>query len=372
MVFFISVLQTFSEILTAGIAITAFSLLIYALTFNLRDRVARSFAFIMACVAVVFAGEALSSVSTGAIMAGSWLRLQWIGLVFIPAAYLHFSDALLETTGQPSRGRRRNLVRLTYLISFGFLLTLPFSFVVGGAVIGELGILRFQSTPLTWVFIVFYAGGVSWAWVNLLRAYRRTVTATGLRRMRYLLTGAIAPALGSFPYLMFGAGFVNKFPAVFWFAVIFINVILFIFLVAMAYAVAFFGVSWPDRVVKRRLAKWLMRGPVTAFVVLGLTTVVRRTEQFFGLPETVVVPVVMVITILVMEHWISLAAPVWERWLFNPGDQDDLRLLQTLEERLLTTGDLRQFLEGILAAVCDQFQVTTAFIAATGAQGVEV
>ncbi len=40
-------LETFSEILTAGIAITGFSLLLYALAFNLRDRVARTFALIL-------------------------------------------------------------------------------------------------------------------------------------------------------------------------------------------------------------------------------------------------------------------------------------------------------------------------------------
>jgi hypothetical protein len=372
MALFISVLLTFADVLTAGIAITAFSLLIYALTFNLRDRVARSFAFIMACVVVVFAGEALSGVTNDMNMAALWLRLQWVGLVFIPATYLHFSDALLETTGQPSRGRRRVLYRLTYLIALGFLLLLPTSWLVGDVVVGARGALRFERTPLTWVFVLFYIGGLIWAWVNLWRAYRRTVTATGLRRMRYLLTGAIAPALGSFPYLMFGAGFAGTYPAVFWLATVFTNIVVFIFLVAMAYAVAFFGVSWPDRVVKRRLAKWLMRGPVTAFMVLGVTTFVRRTEQFLGVPETVLVPMAMALTILLMEHWISLAAPLWERWLFNPGDQDDLRLLQNLEERVLTTGDLRQFLEGILAAVCDQFQVQTAFIAATGEPGVEV
>ncbi|MCB9135022.1 MAG: hypothetical protein H6636_06325 [Anaerolineales bacterium] len=371
MALFISFLQTLSDVLTAGIAITAFSLLIYALTFNLRDRVARSFAFIMACVVVVFAGEALSGVTTDLEMAGHWLRIQWVGLVFIPATYLHFSDALLETTGRPSRGRRRILYRLTYLIALGFLLLLPTNWLVGDVTVGTRGALRFERTPLTWVFVAFYVIGVAWAWVNLWRAYRRTVTATGLRRMRYLLTGAVAPALGSFPYLMFGAAFAGTFPIIFWLTTIFTNVVVFIFLVAMAYAVAFFGVSWPDRVVKRRLAKWLMRGPVTAFLVLGVTTFMRRTEQFFGLPDTVVVPIAMALTILLMEHSISLVAPLWERWLFNPGDQDDLRLLQTLEERVLTTGDLRQFLEGILAAVCDQFQVQTAFIAVTGETGVE-
>jgi len=37
----ISVVRTISQILTAGIAITAFALLLYSLTFNLKHRVAR-------------------------------------------------------------------------------------------------------------------------------------------------------------------------------------------------------------------------------------------------------------------------------------------------------------------------------------------
>mgnify|MGYP001615017766 FL=1 len=52
-------IQTLNQILTAGIAITAFSLFLYALSFNLRDRVARSFALILLCVVIVFTSEAL-------------------------------------------------------------------------------------------------------------------------------------------------------------------------------------------------------------------------------------------------------------------------------------------------------------------------
>src|SRR5687767_14752020 len=54
-------LKTINNILTAGIAITAFSLFLYALSFNLRDRVARSFAIILLCVVVVFTTEALQN-----------------------------------------------------------------------------------------------------------------------------------------------------------------------------------------------------------------------------------------------------------------------------------------------------------------------
>src|SRR3990170_2578651 len=105
-------LKTINELLSAGIAITAFSLLLYALSFNLRDRVARSFAIILVCVVVVSVGEALVGATSS--FTAIWLRVQWIGIIFLPPAYMHFSDALLSTTGRPSRGRRRRAVLLTY------------------------------------------------------------------------------------------------------------------------------------------------------------------------------------------------------------------------------------------------------------------
>jgi hypothetical protein len=139
----------------------------------------------------------------------------------------------------------------------------------------------------------------------------------------------------------------------------------------MAYAVAFFGVPWPDRVVKRRLFKWLMRGPVTASTVLAITTIVRRSGAFTPLEAAAVVPIIMVATILIMEYTITLAAPVWERWLFHGGDRNDIELLQKLDERLLTSGDLNQFLESMLAAVCDLMQASAGFVAAFDQQRLE-
>lgn len=369
---YLSVLRAFSEVLTAGIAITALSLLGYALTFNLRDRVARSFAIILACVVTVFTGDALSSAGASPSLQLLWLQIQWLGILFLPAAYLHFSDALLATTGKPSRGRRRWLVRLTYLLSVLFLLALPSGRLVGGLVQPTPGVLYLEPTGMTWVFSLYYLVFVVWAWVNFARAYSRSVSRTSRRRMTYLMTGAVAPALGSFPFMIFGGSLAASQPLLFWLVALGSNLFVAVLMVMMAYAVAFFGVSWPDRVVKRRLAKWLMRGPFTASIVLGLTTLVRRAADYFDLEDNIAIPIVMVGAILVMEHSISMAAPVWERFLFSGGDRENLRLLQTLEERLLTRDDLRQFLEGILAAVCDQFQVATAFVAAAGEGGVQL
>jgi len=367
----ITILRTLNQLLTAGISITAFSLLLYALSFNLKDRVTRSFALILTCVMVVFVGDAISSVADTNVAREFWLRFEWIGVALLPAAYVHFSDAILTTTGRPSRGRRRLVVRLGYFLSIAFLATLPFELLVGPLVPGGKPAPHLQRTSLTLIFTAYYLVMIVFALVNMMRAYRRTVARASRRRMGYLVLGSLAPALGSYPYLLFGSGFALRHTLIFWLAAVFSNVAVSFLLILMAYAVAFFGVPWPDRVVKRRLAKWLMRGPVTASTVLAVTTIVRRIGERFGLPYNAAVPILMVITMLLMEHFITLIAPLWERWLFHGNDQEDLELLQKLEERLLTAGDLRQFLEAILAAVCDRIQSKHGFIATLAPTGLE-
>ena len=128
---FLAGIRVLNEILTAGVAITAFSLFLYALTFNLRNRVARSFAMIMLFVVVIFSAEALQNESMPLWVLEILLTIQWLGLVFLPAAYLHLSDALLVTAGRPSRGRRRWAIRFIYLISVGFLALLGFGLLFG-------------------------------------------------------------------------------------------------------------------------------------------------------------------------------------------------------------------------------------------------
>ncbi|MFU8772271.1 MAG: histidine kinase N-terminal 7TM domain-containing protein [Anaerolineales bacterium] len=367
----ISALRTTNDLLTAGIAITAFSLLLYAMTFNLRDRVARSFAIILVCVVVVFVTEAISTTATTPGEMEFWLRLQWVGIIFIPPAYLHLSDALLETTGRPSRGRRRRTVYLLYLVSLLFLTSLLPGWLVGPLVQLDSPAAHLQRTNLTWIFSGFYSLTILLAWINFFRADKRTVTRTSRRRMRYLIIGALAPALGSFPFLLFGSEFAQNHQFVFWVAAVITNIAVSGLLVLMAYAVAFFGVSWPDRVVKRRLFKWLMRGPVTASTVLAITTIARRAGVAYGFPSPTAIPVLMVASVLILQHLITLLAPIWERWLFLGSDRQ-IQTIQNLEERLLTSDDLRDFLESILAAVCDRLQVSQAFLVSMGSEGLEM
>lgn len=359
----ISVVKTISQILTAGIAITAFSILLYAISLNLKDRVIRSFVFILICVTIVFTAEALGSTSTRPAIIDFWLRVQWVGIIFLPAAYFRFSDVLLATTGKPSRGRRRWVVLLTYLVSIVTVVVLPFTPLMGTLVLDQPPVPYFQGTWASLLFTIFYSGTMLVALINFLRAYQRTISTANRRRMLYLLAGATAPALGSFPYLLFGSGFAHLHPLGFWTISVIVNFLVGTLLVVMAYAVAFFGVSWPDRVVKSRLFKWLMRGPVTACFTLGLVTIMRRIGVVMGDPYPATVPIMMVVTILLAEYLITLFAPLWERWLFNGKDREDLDALRRLEDRLLTTNDLIQFLEMIVATARDRLQSPDAFVA---------
>ncbi len=367
---FQAILRTISQILMAGVAITAFSMLLYALAFNLRDRVARTFAIIMACVVVVFTAESLASTNTNPNLISFFLRAQWIGIVMLPPIYLQFSNALLETTGRSSRGKRLIAIVLAYLISLMFLVLIPLDLFVGPVIYDSAPAPHLEPKFATYVFSLYYLVFMAAAWYNFSRSYRRSQTTTSKRRMGYLITGALAPAIGSFPFLLFGSGIIKTHTLIFWSLAAISNTVVVIFIVVMAYAVAFFGTPWPDRVVKSRLFKWLMRGPATAAITLGVVTVTRRLGVLFGEDYSAIVPIVMVSTILLLEYLITLFAPLGERFLFWGNDREDLQTLRRLEDRLLTRNDLKQFLEMILAGVCDRLQSKGAYIAVINPEGI--
>jgi hypothetical protein len=365
----LALLRTFSQILTAGISITAFSLLIYALTFNLRNRVARTFALILLALVVIYSADAVGSTAMNARSISFWLYLHWLGIILLPAAYLHFSAEVLATTGSPLRGLRLWLVRAGYLISALFLAWFVFGKAIGDVIYDQPPAPYFAPTLFTYLFTVYYSVCVMVALYFFGRAYNRATTSASRRRMGYLIFGALAPALESFPYLLYSSVFAARHVVLFWTLSVFSSLLAGALLIVMAYAVAFFGVPWPDRVVKSRLFKWIMRGPVTASLTLAVTTLIRRLGAAFGSEYTAFVPIAMAAMVLVCEHLITLFSPIWERWLFYGKDRRTIDLLQHLEERLLTENDLDQFLEMILGAVCDQLQAPGAYVAALDAGG---
>jgi hypothetical protein len=367
----LEILETTNQLFEAGIAITAISLFIRALTFNLTDRVARAFAVILACVTVSFSGEAVSGAAQSPASIEIWLQFQWIGTIFLPAAFMHFADALLETTGKPSRGRRRLLVRMAYLTSGIFLLALP-SILVGPLVLDNVAIPHLSRTAISSLFSAYYVILIVLAANTIWRARKRTLLIPSRNRMSLLYTGSLGLAIGSYPFLLIGSGFAEGFPEIFLSLAALGNVLVFVSLIALAYTTAFFGVAWPDRVIRTRLFKWLLRGPATVFVVLIIIPFVNRASSFLNTAETIALPILIALSVLIIQHLITLLAPVWERWIFATSEDDDVRLLQSLQDRVLSSNDLRQFLQAILAAACDRLQSPSAFVASLAGEQVDL
>lgn len=362
-----------NEILSIGNTITAFSLLLYALTFNLRDRVARAFALLLATVTVAYFGDVLATSSFPNGEIEIWLRLQWVGISFVPATYLHLSDALLASTGKPSRGRRLAVVRLSFLLSGLTVILAGLTSYVAGDPLPAGTAIFLEPGPLFPFFTIFFFGSLILAGWNFWRAYQRCLTRVSRRRMAYLMLGAVAPLFAAFPFMtLFGGALIGSLPHLFWSVLLMINISVTGLMVMMAYAVAYFGVAHPDRVVKSRLFQWIMRGPFVASTVAAVTVMVDRVSSFVGLENNIAAPFAMIATLLVLQFAITILRPTLERWLFYGEDRNDIARLHLLEERVLTTGDLRQFLESVLNAVCEICNTSSAFVAALDAQGLDL
>ena len=357
------VLETLNQILYAGVAITAIALLMYATGFNFKDRIVQTFALILVCVVLIYTGETVAGVSTKPEFIQFWLQLKWVGLMMLPAVYLHFSHTLLTLSGRPSRGRRKTLVWLTYILTGLFAVLIFFGISIGGLAPDRAPIYYLERNQLTFYFGIFYIVVMAMVSYNLIRAMIRTVTKTGLRRMIYLFLGAAAIAITSIIFLFHGNTWFSFHPFWFWFFSILCSLITDFFLILMTYTVSFFGLLWTDRQIKSRLFRWLLRGPITAAIVLGLTTVARRYGELQGDAYSFYVPIVMVGGMLLIQYAINLFSPYIEKSFFWGDDRKDLETIQSLQDRMLTNRDLYQFLETTAALISDRLPVSGGFIA---------
>jgi hypothetical protein len=352
-----------NAILSSGIVILSFALLVYILLYNLRSNVARAFSAILACVLTVYFVD-LATAGASLDAALPWLRLQWIGIAFTPAAYLHFSDTLLETTNDRNRARFF-AVRSIYAVSCVMLvLALGTDLLVRGGT-QEAGASHLETGPAFWFFLTFFSLAVLWGGLNILRAWQRCLTSTSRRRMTYLSLSFLAPAVGVFPYLLI-AGWPQRIPgAALWALLIVGNVAVGAMLSIMAYTVAFFGALTPDRVVKHRFIRFLLRGPVQATIIVMVIVAASRADGFLGLPSFRLTLFGVVASTLLVQLAIELAKPMIDRLLYR-RDRTEIAWLQDLSNRLLTTTDLHQFLENVLTAVCDLLRTPGAFVAVVG------
>jgi hypothetical protein len=169
-------------ILSSAIVITAFSLLGYVLTHNLRSSVAQAFSVLLACVLLVYACDIIIPRVEGAQAVVVWLRVQWIGIAMVPAAYLHFSDALLRNTRHFSHRRR-----LVVIGSYGFSAVLMLLALLTDVLVSDGDALppisHLTAGPLFPLFVLYFTATAVYGAYNVIRARRRSLTPAARRRM---------------------------------------------------------------------------------------------------------------------------------------------------------------------------------------------
>src|SRR5689334_4838558 len=101
---FTDLLLQLNGLLSSAVVIVVFSLLAYIALQNWQTSIARALCVLLVGLVIVFGGDVLLGVppvreSTTQFL----LRAQWLGIVCIPAGYLHLSDALLTYSGVADR-----------------------------------------------------------------------------------------------------------------------------------------------------------------------------------------------------------------------------------------------------------------------------
>lgn len=355
-------LQITNETLTAIITIVSASVLLYNLSRNLDSNVARASSLLLACVTIVSMIDVIVSLDPSTVWLQHWLRTQWVGIAFAPAAMFHLSDALLATTGLVSRGRRRRVVRRLYYLSSLFLVLAFFSDgLIYGLVLEPAS--HMLPGPAFLLFVVYYVIATIVSVYNVLRARQRCRTTYTHRRMGYLLYSFTLPALGVFPYsLLFGDS--SSASLFFWVLVNLSNFVIILMLFFMSYPLSLFGSNIPDRVVKTELLAFSLRGPVAGILVLLVIVYLPQAGRVLGLPGEELMLFVAVGLVMFWQWMVSLTLPYLERHFVYPADQDQIGMVQTVGQRLLTQNDFLQVFEALLAAVCDLIQVPVAFLTA--------
>ncbi len=362
--FSLSHLLAFSNVMMSSVVtILAFSLMAYTFTYNFRNPVARRFALLLACVMITYASDvALERVSTVG-SAERWLRFQWLGIAFLPAASYNFALSVLQTTNYRIR-RRRWVANIVVVLGVASAVDA----VLGGQVVNGIRfdppISYLKAGPYFWLFAIYFAVVLLLALGNINKARQRCLTDNSRQRMTYLLLGFMAPGVGVFPYLIGLSRVIttaHSSVAVFLLSLIG-NLGVATLLVLMSYTVAYFGVYTPDRVVRYRLLRFFMRGPVVAiFVILAVQTV-PTIERIMGLPTDLVLFSIITGVIVVSQLFLSVSKTLTDRLVYRQ-DRDEVAWLRELDRRLLTTTDLRQFLENNLTALCELLRVPSGFVA---------
>lgn len=363
----VKALALFNDIVQAAIVVFGIAVLLYNLRHIFRDRVTRAFNSLLFFVVLVYFTELLVTRATFPLSITNWIKLEWIGIAMVPAALFHLADAILVTTGDISNTRRR-LVRIWYIVGIIFFCLAIFSNLLVGELL-HIGHAPHLNGNLLFPFFTVYYWVISLLSVYLIwRARERCLTNTTRKRISVILASALSAPLAVFPYLTFSDDSTFELSIFLWLVIIAGNIVVSVMFAFMTYYIAYFGASSPDRIVRVRLFKFMARVPLAATIVLVVYVLVGRTETILGLPVETALAIAVVGTLILVEWAFDYFKKPLER-LFQLTDEPEVRRIQQLSERVLTTRDMRQFLESVLAASCEVLRTPTAFLAALTSDG---
>lgn len=357
----ISILVYLNELVTAGIAILAFSLAVYIFVNNFRSGVAWGFLALLGSLLVVYVGDLVVPYVTRTLSVQRWLRLQWLGIGLMPAAYLHLSDAVLRTSGYPSV-RRRAAVIGSYALSLFLVALAWFSDVLVRPGTYAPPISQMAAGPFFPFFAVYYALTILYGTYNVYLARQRALTETAKRRITRLAFAYTVPGLAVFPYLILTPQRGEMLVWLVYAITLAGNVLVALALVIMAYTVAYYGVLSYERVIKRNLIRFLLRGPGLAAAVVVVALTLMRLDSILNVPRQVLLVFSITGLIVVAQGVLNVLMPWIDRLVYSQ-DRQELTWLEELERRLLTSSDLHQVLTNILTALCETMRTDRGFVA---------
>ncbi|MEM7331497.1 MAG: hypothetical protein AAF490_05345 [Chloroflexota bacterium] len=362
------ILALINDTLQAIIVAFGIGVVLFTLTEGFRDQVTAAFVSVLTFVSIVYFTELMASRIIDALSAETWLRAQWVGIAFVPAAQFHLSDTLLSITGAPPK-RRRFLTPITYLIGVVFLSLVLFSNLVVQEIVNESAVPYLTAGSVFPLFVIYFWFVTAASIYNVWRARQRCLTRTTRNRMSSTLVAITAAPLGVFPYLLLSGNSISgDIPIWIWPIIIVGNLVVGAMFTVLTVQVTYLSATKPDRVVWSRLVKFMARVPMSGAIVLLVYIYVSRTDGILGMPVETLIGFSMVLTVMLIQWWIHIYKRPLSR-LFQLEEDIEVRRIQELSERLLTTREVQQFLESLMAITCETLRTPTSFVAAITSDG---
>ncbi len=371
MTYIIPSLRALSEVLTAAVAMTAFSVLLFLLQFLRRkQKLAIAVVPLLVSVMMIYSADALETMAVDHDAKLIWQMIHWTGFVFLPSVSLIFSMILLELTGKDISRKMRFFCAGDITLSFLFVVLLWKGLLFDGIrVISHIGTTMVHS-DLTFLFWIFFAVNLIGTIRALGIAYSRTRTQTSRRRMIYMAVGLMGIIVGSFPLLLFGSGLlISQFPILFWTLSVLGNAVVTAMVVLVGYSAANFSVPWSDRFTRLRLIEWMLRGPVSASLTLWIVTMINRSGSALGLNIAGANTFATVVSIILLEYLVSIAMPRIERGSLIGLGQEDYTIFNEFSGMMVFKPELETYLEALTGALCDRFQARDGFFAVMDESG---